>query len=652
MPSNWTLTIDLRATKDDLLLDFGLFSEDRLYHWRDSRHIRKEVFSEMITQISGFFNIEKDEPHRIESLGLFSHLATRSFQLEQFLRSTDFTAGDTLAINTVVTSIPWDLIPFQGGPLAHKVSLGLKIPSGRRVDPQRGVREGRPRFLHIVANPNNDLRFVVDEVEQLKSLVSSVEGLDYQLIIDPTPAEMIRIFASPGRMPFVHYSGHVLPKRGLLLNRGVLKIEEIVQYFPYDGVLIVFLNGCDTVYEEMTDDGELDLFQSASVANAFLDAGSKAVIAPRSEIQDQDACVAARRIWELVVSGEDLGAAVRKYRQEIYASNPEGALSYTYILYGTPPTHISLSSKVSLVQSWQSPKADALKSDLLMDAWANAAGPVAPRHIFAALTLRWIIGQVYFSIDGQFYIELLEKLRDELRVAIWPSGLAQGEPELTNAGRLALERAMAHAREDQLDELAFLEGLSDVDDPEIRGALQNLERGPRSISAILRAAKEWVEEDMPLPEALVQPNGFFVARLFLPGLGDAQEGTRLMDSINSWDLFGALILARQETSQFWAQEGLPADPPFIHWKAGEPLHWEKLASHARKAIRAAMGMAIEEHSLIITEARLMRCLLKTEALSWHLLPPQVRNWLAGLGRNEHSWQGLMRDLRISTLGWV
>jgi hypothetical protein len=530
--------------------------------------------------------------------------------------------------------------------------LGLKIPSGRRVDPQRGVREGHPRFLHIVANPNNDLHFIVDEVEQLKSLVSSVEGLEYQLIIDPTPSEMIKIFASPGRMPFVHYSGHVLPKRGLLLNRGVLKIEEIVQYFPYDGVHIVFLNGCDTVYEEVTDDGELDLFQSASVANAFLDAGSKAVIAPRSEIQDQDACVAARRIWELVVSGEDLGAAVRKYRQEICASNPEGSLSYTYILYGTPSTHLALSSKVSLVQSWQSPKAEALKSDLLMDAWGNAAGPVAPRHIFAALTLRWIIGQVYFSIDGQFYIELLDKLRDELRVAIWPSMPASGEPELTNAGRLAVERAMAHAREDQLDELAFLEGLSDIDDPEIRCALQNLERGPRSISAILRAAKEWVEEDMPLPEAVVQPNGVFVAERFLPGLGDAQEGNKLIDPVNSWDLFGALILARKKTSQFWTQKGLPADPPFVSWKAGEPLHWEKLASLAREGIRKAMRMAIAEDSLIITEGRLMRCLLQTEALSWPILPPQVRSWLASLERNENSWQGLMKDLRILTLGWI
>lgn len=652
MPNNWTLTIDLRENKGDLLLNIGLFSEDRLYYWRDSRNIRKEVFSDMIDDINVFFNVGEDESRRIEYMELFGHLAARSFQLEQFLRSTDFTVGDTLTINTVVTSIPWDLIPFQGAPLSHKVNVGLKIPTGRRVDPQRGVREGCPRFLHIVANPNNDLDFIVDEVEYLKSLVSSIEGLEYQLVIDPTPAEIIRVFASPGRMPFVHYSGHVLPKTGLLLKQGVLKIEEIVQYFPYDGVHIVFLNGCDVVYQDATTGGELDLFQSASVANAFLDAGSKAVIAPRSEIQDFDACSAARRVWELVISGEDLGAAVRKYREEAYTSNPNGFLSYTYILYGIPSTQLSLSSKASPGQSLQLRKQDALKSGLLLEAGQHASGPVAPRHIFAVLTLRWIIGHIYFSIEGQRYIELLEQLRDLLGVSYCPSIPASGEVELTSAGHFAINRALAYARNDQPDELAFLEGLGEVDDPEIRCALQYLERGPRSISAIVRTAKEWVETGAQVEETIVKPDGFFDPKFFLPQLRDSKTGNRLIEFVSCWDLFVALVLAGAETSLFLAQVGLPLNPPLVRWKAGEPLHWANLTGPARKAIKAAMNMAIEERSLIITEARLLRCLLGIDALSWHLLPQQVTGWLYGLGVDEEGWQGMMKDLHISTLGWV
>src|SRR6185369_17391822 len=114
---------------------------------------------------------------------------------------------------------------------------------------------------------------VAEELQQLKTLIESIQGVDYELVINPTRGDLISRFSR--RTPFLHFTGHVSPRQGLVLKDGTLNVADIVTYFPCQTDQVVFLNGCDAVYDSGAEQDSvgLDLFQSASVANAFLDAG-------------------------------------------------------------------------------------------------------------------------------------------------------------------------------------------------------------------------------------------------------------------------------------------------------------------------------------------------------------------------------------------
>ncbi len=390
-----------------------------------------------------FFDYGVPPNERQERIDKFRWLANRTFDLDKFLKGTEFSPADTLTINTLVTAIPWDLVPYEDNYLGHLVSVGLKIPTLRHSHPFSGAGGGRPRFLHIVANPAGDLLHAAEEVRELQALLGEVRGVDYEPVTNPTPGELINRFSARRSTPFLHFTGHVLPKKGLVLKDGILSIEHIVRYFPSEREQFVLLNGCDAVYEgEAGLESEApDLFQSASVANAFLDAGAEAVIAPRSRIADEEARHAAAQIWRMIFAGDELGAIVRNFRSATVQANPSAISGYSYVLYGAPSSRLRIPpSAPTLVVGKAAEKeaedAAVLRHEILREAWGDAGGPVAPRHIFAALTRRWVVGQIFFGIENQTYFLALERLRRELGAKSPPPPPAAALIEFTDAESL------------------------------------------------------------------------------------------------------------------------------------------------------------------------------------------------------------------------
>src|SRR5688572_11105234 len=251
MQREWTLTIDLFQQPRDLLLQFTLMDKDRTHRWKAGREVVAEVFQRMVRETAAFFDYSLPSHQRMERIEKFRYLADRTFRLTEFLNATKFSPPDALTINTLVTAIPWDLVPYNNDFLGHQVSVGLKIPTARASYAQSGSGEGRPRLLHIVSNPLNDLPNVVEELQQLKTLIESIPGVDYELAINPTRGDLINRFSRS--TPFLHFTGHVSPRQGLVLKDGTLNVAEIVTYFPCQRDQIVFLNGCDAVYGAGTE---------------------------------------------------------------------------------------------------------------------------------------------------------------------------------------------------------------------------------------------------------------------------------------------------------------------------------------------------------------------------------------------------------------
>ena len=657
MQTEWILTIDLRQHPKGLRLEFNLLDRDRRHRWKDGCEVFAETFHDMVRDIATFFDYNVPPLERQERIKKFRWLANRTFDLDKFLKRTKFSPADTLTINTLVTAIPWDLVPYEDNYLGHLVSVGLKIPTPSPAHQYSVAGEGRPRFLHIVANPANDLLHAAEEVRELQTLLTEIRGVDYELMTNPTPSELINNFSTGRSTPFLHFTGHVLPKKGLLLKEGIFSIEHITRYFPWQRDQFVLLNGCDAVYEgDAGLESEVpDLFQSASVANAFLDAGAEAVIAPRSRIADEEARHAATQIWKMIFAADELGGIIRKFRSETVQAKPSAISGYSYVLYGEPSSRLRISSYAPTLIVGKAAEKEAeapaiLEHEILREAWGDAGGPVAPRHIFAALTRRWIVGQIFFGVEKQRYFLALERLRRELGVNS-PPPPPTIRIEFTPAGSLVVDRAQARHPEAALNDLALLEGLAQVDDAEVRCALEALERGPRSIETVLLYAREWAKDGRTIPEAIVEPDGFFNPRIFPPNFLAAEPGATVETPVDRWDLFVALVTTGANVAGLWAKQ-VGAPPPPAGWSSGQALHWRNLTDSLQRAIADLIEIMKLENAQQVTEGRLLMCLVDKQHFQWQRLPPHARDWLATQGFNAERWEKLLARMRQAGLAWV
>ncbi len=675
MPTHWTLVIDLRGgDRDTLLFEVGLLSGERLsgerqLHWGDVRPVDRDIFEELLCQTPAHCFREFQQPDRAALLTEFGDAAGRAFALDQLLDQTVFAETDTLTIDTAVTAIPWDLVHFKGEFLGHRLAVGLRIPTIRTTFPQRRIYAKQPRFLHIVSNPYGDLASTADESQQLEALIKAeAPELEYQRLDNPDPVAVIGALMKSQLTPFVHYSGHVKPGEGLDLAKRIMRLDEIVRYFPYGGA-IVFLNGCDAVYDrevfaprervkrtfgraqsEAHRRYTVDMFQLASVANAFLDAGARAVIAPRTRIGDVEACDAALQIWKRVLTGEGLGTAVRHYRREKVGKEPASLAGYSFILYGSPATRGEQGSAATRRLRRETP-VESVPHALVQEAWTAAGGVVAPQHLFGVLTRRWIVGHLYFAFEDQSYIETLERLRQELGLGLPERPAVDGPVALEGVATQVLEAALARGNGQEPDELAWLEALAEVDDRRIEVALQSLSLGPRVLAEFVESARRWIADGRPVPPVLVNPDGYLNRVVFLPHLQETMPPSAGTAPIDCWELVVGLVTTSSHAAQLW-QRALCPTAPTTPWSVGQPLHWAQLTAAAQRAVLEAMQMRGEENQEAVTESHLMSCLLEAEALRWDELPEDARRWLASQHINQEHWHQFLSQAHIAVLGWV
>jgi len=129
-----------------------------------------------------------------------------------------------------------------------------------------------------------------------------------------TPA---RFATAAAESDVIHFAGHAVvderrPSRSALVMSGgaLLRASEIVQW-RLPRTRMVVLAGCSTAAGRSTSEG------TASLARAFLLAGSPAVVATLWRVRDEDASEFSRRFYAALAAGESGKQALRAAQQSL-----------------------------------------------------------------------------------------------------------------------------------------------------------------------------------------------------------------------------------------------------------------------------------------------------------------------------------------------
>ncbi len=654
MGFTWTLLVEVREGADSVGVDMTLLDEERRWQWRAHREIDRNQFDHQRRFIQRCFAVNC--PSRGQDMTRLAQIMSTDLSLQEFLDTSRLDEGSCLVINTTVTSVPWDLLLFRGNLLGSELVIGLNIPianesyfkkapgrTPRSLEPQ----DVKPRFLHIVADPKRNLPQSKQEQQELEAIVAEHPVLEYHPMKNPSVQEILDEFGNPG-LRFLHFTGHIEPRKGLVVGkRGraeTLKIVNIEKRFPGSDGQIVFLNGCDA----HLDEPDSDLFATATVANAFLYGGAMAVIAPRSRVSDEDALDAAVYIWRsLLVERVPLGAAVRDYRRTSIDAKPNALGGYTYILYGN--------SCLYAIPDQSSNQPDTLSKrifehPLVREAAIDAGGDISPRHLFGALTRRRSLGRVFFDSFDQEYVLLLTQLRRNLGCRrILPRQESPPSVNFSSGAELVIDALPQVAAPDEsVTEMDFLNAIRRIGDPEILGAIRQLEIPGWDLKEICETAKLCSEED-PVPW-LFQPDGWANPDRLLCGLYNPdpalQDTTQDEGTVDLWDLFSAMVRADGHIGAFSKDSGCPRSPSGS-WSCDVPLHWSFLTDAAHSAIQVAAKEMKDEQAQCTSESHLLYALFGPGDFDWELLPEDAKAWFG----SKADWERFAKLILLERLGW-
>lgn len=243
-----------------------------------------------------------------------------------------------LDLDEALLGIPWELAHDGRDFIACRFEVGRRAREWTRGIAGRRLQAEPYIYASVLANPTGDLPSSATEGEFVETILSLQDHTEVDLIRGRVSRRSF--LDSLDRAHLVHYSGHVelvasrnTPTRvaAFRLHDGFLTSEEIRESLLNAGgaPLLFFNNACSSNESPA----------SADAAESFLNSGCLHYIGALSKVQDESARKFARVFYQRMLSGESVGAALMKARNEVRADSSPADLTWSqYILYGDPAT--------------------------------------------------------------------------------------------------------------------------------------------------------------------------------------------------------------------------------------------------------------------------------------------------------------------------
>ena len=249
-----------------------------------------------------------------------------------------------LVLDPASAVYPWELLVDRYQSDEAPVGLGAGLLRQLRVETPPAVSHSEDTRILVVGDPPSGRVALPGAVEEATAVAEMFDGrFDWEVIRcindgrTPVSATDSTSAVVTNDLRILHLAGHgeydkdEPTRSGMVIGGGASEIfisaEEVKRMRPLPE--LVFINCCHIgKIEETPPLGKL----AASLAQAFIEAGAKAVVAAGWPIEDQAAKRFALEFYSCMLNGDDFGTAVTRARQEAYkaGTNTWGA----YQCYG------------------------------------------------------------------------------------------------------------------------------------------------------------------------------------------------------------------------------------------------------------------------------------------------------------------------------
>ncbi|MBL8012772.1 MAG: CHAT domain-containing protein, partial [Candidatus Omnitrophica bacterium] len=272
-------------------------------------------------------------------------------------KSTDL----TFLIDESLVFIPWELL-FDGQEfVCRRFNTGRRVKTSQSLKGKKVRPIHQPLLMHVIGDPQGNLDQARKEAVSIRDKISASK----EIVVTTKTKNVYKHYLQKNFCAYDiwHYAGHAdfdtdnPTNSGWLLRDGKLTGEDFATLGESGPApSLIFMNACQSAFS--THAGE-DVYPERGLfglANTFLMTGGRFVIGTLIKVADDSALEMAVFFYQHLTAKENVGAALRRAREEFFARRGKDDLTWAaYILYGDPSGNVFYPSQFELVPASSQP---------------------------------------------------------------------------------------------------------------------------------------------------------------------------------------------------------------------------------------------------------------------------------------------------------
>lgn len=240
-----------------------------------------------------------------------------------------------LHLDDRLVHLPWELAHDGQKYLGQRFAVGRLVSARSDESPSdRSTASSGSGHALVVSNPAGDLEAAAREGAAVAVVLA--QGFAGEVRHLEGPVTRSAFLDALAGCRWLHFAGHGRPQSdvkqgGLQLVDGLVAPDDVVAACGAAAPQLVFVNACHA----STGGGWTETARGVyNLASALLTRGTRHYLAPLWQIPDDDALTFALRFYELLLTAQPVGEAMRLARNQLKVPASAGG----YALYGEPRT--------------------------------------------------------------------------------------------------------------------------------------------------------------------------------------------------------------------------------------------------------------------------------------------------------------------------